>query len=549
VKLEQLQQTHPDYAPARWEQIRDLYEGGWSILDDAAKYLPRMVGEREERYQERVKQASYIPYLGMIADAYVAGLFKHDLAVTPQCEDGKAAPDVKVDDFWRDFGSDVDLRGNAFSMLMRDVALNALLYRKALVSVDLPRLDLLPATRAEEDAMGAARAYAFTTCREELVDWQHETRVTRTAEFGQDKKVSWTIGLFRWAVTRRHVVERKTPDQARTRHDEYTVWEMVDGRASFARYRVTEEDAKDKEKDLQPYEKGTTEFTRIPILELEIPPGLWLGNKLGPLALEHFRRRTNLNAAEMRTLVPTPVVYLGSEIPGVSEALPSAVQQDPNRGRNISERMAGQGYLALGEKDRLEFPMPATEGMTLSKERLAELVDEMFRVSHMMAASVSSTSTAAGRSGASKAEDRNSTNVVLSALSFIVRDFAVCIYDFVTLVRKEDTRWVATGCDSFAEVDRATLLEEAGVVGMIAIPSRTFRVEYTKRIAFGLVDDLSPEQQQQIGKEIEDGIKEEDVELAPKVDPLAKGEVPEDEEDDDEDGQPVNPQGKPAAPA
>lgn len=525
MKFGLLSHTHPEYTPGRWEQIRDLYEGGFSILEKATKYLPKLVGESIERYIERCAQASYLPYLSMIAEAYVAGLFKRDLAVTPMGEDGEPAPDEKVEPFWADFGADADLRGNAFSVVMRQVVLDALLFRKAYISVDMPVLSAAPVTRAEEDAMGAARAYAFSTMPEEIVDWQHESHVTRRVRVGS-VDVTWTIGHFRWCITRRSVADRESPDVARAGEVHvFTVWRMLDGVAVYERFRVEKDDGKwpSPETDIPPFESGTTNFRSVPILELELPHGLWLGNKLGPLALEHFRRRSSLNAAENRTLVPTPVVFLGAEVPGVSEPLPSAVQQNPGRGMNIQERMAAQGYLCLGADDKLEYPAPATDGMVLAKDRLAELVDEMFRVAHMMAASVSSTSTATGRSGASKAEDRNATNTILSALAFVVKDYAVRVYDFVAEARAEVVRWVATGCDSFVELDRAQLLEEAGVVGMLDIPSRTFRVEYTKRLATGLAGDLNPEQAAKIAEELEEGITEEDVVVRA---PSLQGEVP-----------------------
>lgn len=542
MKLASLQKTNPAYAPERWGQIRDLYEGGWSIIDDAKRYLPQLANENAERYEERVKQASYLPYLGMIADQFAAGLFKRDLTVSPMGENGEPAPEQKLDPYWADFGANVDLRGNAFSMLARKATLDALLFRRALVSVDLPALDVVPSTRAEEDAMGAARAYAFSTEPEELIDWQHESRATRVVTFGpkEENRVEWTIGRFRWCITRRCVVERASPEEDRVETHEYTVWRMAEGVATFERYRVeTGDKAPKPEDDINPYASGQTAFTSIPLLELEIPAGLWLGNKLGPLALEHFRRRSALNSAETRTLIPTPVAFLGAEIGPVGGEMPSTVQQNPSRAVGISERMASQGYLVLGKDDKLEYPTIDTAGLELADSRLDRLVDEMFRVSHMMAASVSSTSTATGRSGASKAEDRNATNTILSALAFIVKDFSVCIYDFVTVARAEKIRWVATGLDSFVEADRAQLLAEAGAVSMLAIPSKTFRVEYTRRLAEGLAGDLSPEQSSKIAKEIEAGISDEDVALQPPVDPLelvkAKSAVQDSSGDDEED--------------
>jgi hypothetical protein len=259
-----------------------------------------------------------------------------------------------------------------------------------------------------------------------------------------------------------------------------------------------------------------------------------VGNKLGVLAREHFQRRSALNAAENKSLFAIPYVKLGPEVTAPGAAMPAEVQQNPSRGRDPRGEFNRRGYVVLGKDDGIGFAEPAGTAYELVDRQLEKLVDEMFRVVHQMASSVSATKQALARSGASKGEDRRATEIVLGAYGALVRDFAKRIYDCLSAARGEDVVWTTHGLDKFELEDRDGILKEALSLDAIAIPSATFRKSYKTKIALALVGNVPPETQDVIREEIERGVEQEG-----ELDAHARAQPIEDDDNRDEDGPPA----------
>ena len=496
-----LRQRNPAYTESRWEELEDLYVGGYPLVEKASRYLPRFVGENRERYAERLSAASYVNYIGQIADYFVANLFDQELTVTPasDAKDTSTPGTEPVDDgFWQAFAHDADLRGTPLAKLLRQVFTTALVKGKGLVAQDLPAAPSSKlASRADEDAAGAARGYAFEVSPEQLLDW--ETTDT---------------GTFAWAVLHRSVMRRASPAERRDRVvEEFKVWLQDSEFARWELYRTKahkpNESPKDEE-ELTLAASGTTTFRCVPLFELAMPAGLWVGNKLGVLAREHFQRRSALNAAQNKSLFAIPYVKLGPEVTAPGDAMPSEAQQNPHRGRDPRGEFNRKGYVVLGKDDHIGFAEPDGHAYALVDGQLEKLVDEMFRIVHQMAASVAATKTALGRAGVSKAEDRRATEIVLTAYGALVRDFAKRLYDCLSAARGETVIWTPHGLDKFELEDRDGILKEALAVDAIAIPSPTFRKVYKTKLAYALVGNVPPETQEVIRDESERFVDRED---------------------------------------
>jgi hypothetical protein len=518
MKYGLLRQRHPEYTGARWEELGDLYEGGYALVEKASRYMPRFVGENNERYAERLNAASYLNYIGQISDYFVANLFAQELHLTQAADADDASTPGSTptpDGFYDEFASDADLRGTPFAKLLRCAFTSALVKGKALLALDFPTAPSAPASLADEEALGASRAYAFEVPVEQLIDWEYDDK-----------------GGFAWAILHRLVIRRATPLDSRDRVvEEFKVW-LLDG--EYARWelyrtrpRKTNEEIKDDE-DVPLAARGATTFKCIPLLELLMPAGLWVGNKLGTLAREHFQRRSALNAAENKSLFAIPYVKLGPEISAPGDALPAEVQQDPHRGRDPRREFHTRGYVVLGKDDDIGFAEPGGAAYELVYKQLEALVDEMFRVVHQMAASISNTSTAVGRAAVSKAEDRRATETVLAAYGALVRDFAKRVYDTISAARGEDVVWTPHGLDKFELEDRDAILKEALALDAVSIPSPTFKKLYKTKLAFALVGNVPPETQDTIRDEIEQGVEHE-LELREMMDEALLGGEGEDE--------------------
>jgi hypothetical protein len=514
MKYGLLRQQHPTYNARRWEELGDLYVGGYPLLDKAGRYLPRFVGENAERYAERLGAASYLNHIGQIADYFVANLFAQELVVTPASDasdEGTTGTSPHDDGFYAAFAHDADLRGTSFVKVLREVFTSSLIKGKGVLAVDFPRVRDAPRSLADETQIGTSRAYVFEIPPEQLVDWELDDH-----------------GRFAWAILERSLVRRASPNETRgLLVEEFKVWTQAGDFARWETFRTPPHRATQRlgdDIDVPRVDGGVTTFRRIPLIPLEMPAGLWVGNKLGCLAREHFQRRSALNAAENKSLFAIPFIKLGPEISAPGEAMPSEAQQNPNRGRDPRGEFNRRGYVVLGKDDDIGFAEPDGKAYELVERQLEKLVDEMFRVVHQMAASVSATTTALGRAAASKAEDRSATEVVLGAYGALVRDFAKRIYDCIGTARGEHVVWTPHGLDKFELEDRDGIVKEALAVDSIAIPSPTFKKIYKTKLAFALLGNVPPETQDVIQGEIEEGVEAE-TELREVMDEESGGEA------------------------
>jgi hypothetical protein len=485
------------YLEAEWSELTDLYRGGYTIAKNPQRYLPRMVAENEHRYQERIKSAGYLSYLGQVVDYFTASLFAQELTVKPAMDaDDADTPGTMPDpSCYGAFEGDADLRGNPFSHLLREAFTEAILKKRAVIAVDFPRIDDAPATRADEQAIGADRPYAVNVSIEQLIDWEEDDR-----------------GGFVWAILQRKYVTRPSPSETRGLVvEDFKVWTRTDGVVSWSLYRVEyapEKPPQDKDV-IACVDSGVTSFGRIPLIVLEVPDGLWVGNKIGTLAKEHYQRRTSLVSAENRSLVAIPVAKLGSEMSAIGAALPSEAQQNPNRGHDPVTAFKAAGFMTIGKDDSIEFVEPIGAAYTIVDKQLETLKDEMFRVVHQMAASVGNKAGAMGRSGHSKQMDRAAEAIVLGAYGSIVRAFAKKIYETISEARSERVVWNTYGLDEYESEDRETLMAEAMQVDSVSIPSKTFKKTYKTQLAVKLITNASPETMDTIRQEIEEGVESE----------------------------------------
>lgn len=526
-----LNQRNPEYRSKEWETICDLYKGGFQLQAHAHKYIHRGVGEPEMRYRDRLQQTSYVNYLATIVDGYVSALFQREPIVMPPSEDGEA---TKLDPFWDQFRANADLRGNGFASVLRDAFLSALLKRRALVALDFPATQ--PAeTRVAEDASGASRAYAYTVDVEQLIDWEYSSEVRRVVETGEDgARVEFELGRFEWAIVKTCVSRRASPAESRgSYYEEFKVWRINGQYAAWDLFRTRvygAQEAPHATDVVARVDGGVTSFDCIPLLELKLPDGLWLGNKLASLALEHFQRRSALVAAENRALFAVPIAYLGPEVKAFKGDQASSVQQSPGRGESLKSQYEAKGFAVFGRDDRVEYLEPEGKAFEVVDRQLNELVDAMYRVSAQMAQGITATTVGLARSGQSKQEDRRSMEVLLGAYSAIVEAFAVDIYDEVAEARKESgIAWTVHGLDGYDQIDRTLLISEAKDLSSLAIPSATFRAAYQTQIALDLLQ-CSPEEQETIRKEIADYYAKNPEAVAPVTEsPESEAEEPEDD--------------------
>lgn len=498
-----LSQKNDDYDPKLLAQLDDLYRGGYAMVRKADIYLHKLVNESPDRYAERCASTSYQPYFGQIVDQFVADLFGQPLSIKPAADaaDPNTPGELPDDEFYTAFEKDVDLEGTSFLDLMECTMRTALKKRYALVAVDAPedKFDTPPASLDDAMQRGSMRCYAYEVPLEQLIDW-------KCAPGGK---------RFAWAILNKREMDRPTPFSRRNAVKEtFTVWSLPEGsdHAEWKRYVIVYDEKQPPKPDdpLTLESEGASSFSEIPLLRFELPEGLWVGNKIGPQAREHYQRRSSLVGAENRSMVAIPYIKKGAEGPAVGGEIPAQVTQNTQRGNNPVARFNAAGWFEIGANDEVGFLEPDGGCYELVDKQLDNLKDGMFAVNHQMAASIRPTGAALGRSGLSKQKDQDATERVLRALGAKLRDFAVRIYDVIAKARDEDVHWTPHGLDNYDHEDREELLQEAITVDQIAIPSITFKKIHKRVLAEKLLRGaVDVETMAQILKEIEDGVDDE----------------------------------------
>lgn len=496
VDFATLNTCHPDYDAELIEKLELLYEGGFEILKHAERFVPRAPNEAESRYEFRLKQASYVPFFGHVIGYLVGALFCQNLQITPagDASDENTIGDLPDPVFYPKFAEDADERGSPFSLLMREATADALIFRQALIAIDMPpAVDV--ETRADEEASGAGRAFCSLLPSSQLIDW----------------KLNEKTGKFEWCVLRSWVRERKNPLEKRNTYKiQFKVWALNSaGRAEFAVFETPEIKDGDEPKldtELRQIQNGKTSFREIPIVRVELPKALWVGNKIGPLCEEHFRRRSELAGGMSQSNVEIPTIFLGPEVPAMNGALPSEVQQDPSRGDVVMAMYRARGYTVLGSGDKFQFVGPSGTAFELTHTELKDLEEKIYRVVDAMALSLSNSGATVRRSGESKREDRAATALVLTHIAEYIRNLGINTYRCISDARSEDVVWVAHGLDSFDLEDASKLVEEATGLQDVQIPSPTFRKEYLTRTALALTRGANPATKAAIQQEIADGV-------------------------------------------
>jgi hypothetical protein len=257
MKATELVKEHPEYIArkAMWRKYKDLYAGGEQMRSNAAAYLLRRQKEPGDVYGERLNRVFYENYIGSIVDWYAATLFRREplLSFEGDNEPGRR--------FFQELSEDCDLKGSALSDFFRRQFVEALVNGSSWVLVDFPRHDMIAGNRAEEDAMGASRAYLVGYGPEDITNWSLDER-----------------GNLEWAVVR----VSGPPG----------LWSFLAPGKSESRWMYY-----DRERYLALCDRGQgvevsgegfhalTKQGKVPLVELKLSEGLWLMNKAALLQL------------------------------------------------------------------------------------------------------------------------------------------------------------------------------------------------------------------------------------------------------------------------
>lgn len=447
MKVELLNQTHPERDGAALDRYAALCDGGEEWRQHLPYWLPQNAGEPADIYKDRKDRAVYHNYVGGIIGILVGYLF----AEAPRVEGADG-------DYYASFLADCDLAGRSFGRFWRDVFEAALIGRDAYCWVNAPSrpVDVDVTSRADEEALGFDRLYLVGLKAQHVLDW------------GEDRRGNLTSLLFREIDEPRAAVEM-------TRTRVYR-WTHIDGTA-IRRWEWTARKDRsvpapdDDAAEMPPILHG---FGRVPIVRLRLPKGLHALRLLHDPAVAHIRSANDYDWSLHRSAHALMAIKrkFGGEAPKV-----------------------GPGYyLELEPEEEISFVEPGGQSYTAQAERVASLKDELFRVIGQMAIAADSDATRSRMSGESKARDWQATDVLMAAFSSLVLTAMESTLDVVSSGRGDSSKPHVGGLDGWQTESLETFMAQAALAVEAKEMSPTFRRVVARRQAERLLQDEASEE-------------------------------------------------------
>lgn len=451
---------HPQYRAklAILQKYRDLYIGGEELKGNAMHYLQMRPKEPLDVYQQRLTRVFYENYIGSIVDWYAATLFRQEpiLSVEGNDQIGRR--------FFSEFIEDCDLRGSTLTAVLRQQFTSALIYGTSYLLVDFPTPQVEVLTRAQEEEIGAARAYVVDYTPGDLINWSTDER-----------------GNYEWVVLRTARNKQTTNGWIRE-----TRWAYYDREC----YRIYTAQGDGMIKPVLESEgrHGLAKLGRVPLFELRIPDGLWMMNKAALLQLEHFNKSNALAWAITMGLFAMPVIY--------SE-------------REWKQIVGESFYIQLGPNDRFGWTEPEGKVYQLAAENLVRLQEEIYRVCYLLHQARGANSGGFSQSGLSKQRDFAITQEVLRAYGDMIKDYAKKLLRVILAAREDGIGVDVSGMDDFDIGDFTDDIADAGSLLSMGVNSPTLKTQIFKKLASKYLCDVRQDIKDRIGQEIDASVATE----------------------------------------
>ena len=486
------QVRHPSYDLENWEQLECLYKGGKDLLGNKRvmdKIFPRHRGEHELIYQERRDCAHYLPFAGEIVANTVMGVFSDPMTI------GMEAEDDQLPEFYQELVRDVSRPGkqNECSMdeFVAKMLLCAMIKKCAWAQIDLPRVDGNFTDQGAEDNAGARRVYMVYMDPENVIDWEED----------ED-------GDLLWAITKKTTNKRTSPDGDRSQiTEEFTVFD----RDGFQIFEISykEDTPPDDKSRVALIDEGTRTFGCVPLHRLDLPHSLWGMNKMDSACRALLRDLNSLEWAVRQSLHQELYEFLGQETADLMKRVGEA-QKDSRRAVN---QRRGQGHVQTrGSDDRAEYVGPAVDGFDFAMRLVEMHRDEMHRVNNQSGVNTDTTAASKQQSAEAKREETASAENLYREVGKVVREFVRDLLQAAAVGRSDELGEIEVkGMSKFNERSTEGHLENALLVHGMMIQSPTFdRALKLDVVKVHGADSLSQSQMDDIEKELEENIREED---------------------------------------
>lgn len=450
----------------RWsdclETVEFLYCGGGILEANASKVVAKRPKEVEDVYQARLRLFNYQNIIGTVIGWWEAALFAKEPAV-----DVKRGDKVNegADEF-AGFIENCDRRGTTLFDFFRGAFVDAVLYRRSYVLVDLPAPSDEVRTLAEQKAKGELDPYLVRFDPRQVINWSCDA-----------------LGILEWLVIETDEVERVFGGADKA----YRVWRYYD-RERFRTFRAEIKEGKPEETATE-VAFGAHALAgngTVPVFMMELPDALWLGNRAYLQAKAHLNKTCALDFGMFMACLPIP--WVKGQVEGSATVSESA-------------------YLALADDGEVGYLEPSGVAFEHQAKSLASLREEIYRQMYLQAQGRSTEATPAAQSGYSKEMDMAPARDVLGKYGDVVRAAMRAVLRMAAVAGGDKEADFSIRGFQFAETDpnggiqTVKMLEESGC------PSTTLVKAAWKKTAREIAPDEPAEFYDTVDAEFDAGVK------------------------------------------
>ena len=480
IPVEELNRKHPQYGECEptWSSIDLLYEGGDKLCKMASRVLRQRPRELKEIYQSRMESFTYQNVLGSGVDYYLAAIFLAEpeidakmIAKTGERVEVQLRPQQRL--FYDRFKLNCDRKGTTLTDFFRETLKNLILYRYSWILIDLPRPNVRPATLAEQQQGGWLDPYLVSYSPRDVLNWAVDES-----------------GNLQWAV----VYGKQLQQTFRGKPLLTERWYYFD-QENFELWESVADQSQGQKKNpmatlVASGPHALSEFQIVPVSMVEVPPGMWLANRILPQVRAHLNQDNTYGWALQQSNLCMPVL-IGNikEIPTLSEA----------------------GFIKLPEGSSISWTEPPGNSFERSEARLIQLVQEIYRQMYLSSQGRDQGASPLMQSGYSKSLDMTPAGHIQNFFGDKIRAATQTMLNLASKIRGDQgLEWDVRGYQ-FVEEPIELEMQRGMTFSQMQVPSELARKENLKKVCRARFPDMNPTTIKSICDEVDQSPSPEEI--------------------------------------
>lgn len=444
AQVKMLDQKHPEYAKffRTQEDLQLLYKGGLDFKLNATRFLIKRAREIGPIYQDRLYKATFDNILQSIITWYTSKLFENFLEIEFKIEGADTLP-AEQSGYYSEFLNNCDNANTSLERFFERLTADILVHNKGIFLIDLPKLNVVPTSLAEQVALGGLNPYFVHYDYTSLQNWQKDS-----------------FGAYQFVILHTKQIIQSFLGEPTTQER----WTYYD-KQNYAIYEAT---YKDNQRTLDAKLIATgrhalADKNKVPLHVIEAGDRLWLGNRVLLPLVEHLNTDNSLGFSLFQANMAVPVFTHG--------------QTDKTM---TSQTAAEYAALALPYGGKFAFVEPEGKSWESSQKRLESIKDSIYRMCHLLPHAKSSKGSDY-QSGLAREVAMQPAADVLNSVGTLIRTAIQDGLEDVATIRSDNSHADVRGM-TFSEDQTGELANIVLEIKALNIPSPTFQKEMDKKI-------------------------------------------------------------------